>query len=115
MGIMKPINAYLTAFLKHTPGLILVLMLIGCRGSQTPVSTDTPTSLTPAAQGTAGATVRPTRTPAVTATITPAPTITAPISTLDVQAEQLSGLTMASGIPGAASSAALLQNILNEF
>ena len=54
MGIMKPINAYLTAFLKHTPGLILVLMLIGWyHGSQTPVSTDTPTRLTPAAQGTA--------------------------------------------------------------
>ncbi len=112
MGIMKPINAYLTAFLKHTPGLLLILALAACRGSQSPSQTTTPASLTPAAQNTALATARPTRTPTATATHTPTP---APVSTLDVQADELNGLTITFWHPWRGEQEALLQNILSEF
>ena len=113
MGTMKPISAYLTAFLKLTPGLILILALVSCNSSQTPGKTNTPRSQTPTADSTMIATPRPTRTPFLTAT--PTPTIAPPISTLDVQAEQLSGLTITFWHPWSGEQGAQLQGILDEF
>jgi multiple sugar transport system substrate-binding protein len=114
MGTMKLIRAYLTAFLKHTPGLLLILALAACDGSQSPGRTNTPASLTSAAESTAAATARPTRTPAVTATHTTTPTAV-PVSTLDVQADELNGLTITFWHPWSGEQGALLQNMLAEF
>ena len=114
---MKPISAYLTAFLKLTPGLILILALASCQGNRTTDGTGTPRatpgSLTPA-QGivTPVHTTRPT-TP--TTTRTPVPTITAPVSTLDVTAEQLNGLRITFWHPWGGAQGAALQAMLDEF
>ena len=114
MGTMKPISAYLTAFLKHTPGLLLILALAACNGSQTPGQATTAESMTPAAQSTTLATVRPTRTPAATATHTPTPT-PVPVSTLDVQADALNGMIITFWHPWRGEQEALLQNMISEF
>ena len=114
MGIMKPISAYLTAFLKHTPGLLLILALAACRGNRSLSQTITPGSMTPAGQSTALATVRPTRTPTAPATQTPTPT-PAPVSTLDVQADELDGLTITFWHPWRGEQEALVQDMLAEF
>ena len=116
---MKPISAYLTPFLKLAPGLILLLGLLSCTHPRTPSDTVTPDgtlgSLTPDAQTTAGTPARPARAPTSTATRTPIPTITAPVSTLDVQSEDLSGLAITFWHPWGGAQGALLQDILDEF
>ena len=119
ISLMKPISAYLTPFLKLAPGLILLLGLLSCTHPRTPSDTITPDgtlgSLTPDAQTTAGTPARPTRAPTSTATRTPIPTITAPVSTLDVQSEDLSGLAITFWHPWGGEQGALLQDILDEF
>jgi len=111
MGTMKPISAYLTAFLRLTPGLILSLFLVSCSGGQTPVQTGTPVVPTSSAE----------RTPLVTATRTPlAPTATptstaTPVSTLDVQAEDLNGLIISFWHPWSGAQGDVVQNLITEF
>jgi multiple sugar transport system substrate-binding protein len=114
MGTMKPISAYLTAFLKLTPGLIISLILAGCSGSPSPSRTNSPASLTPAVERTAPVTARPIYTPAVTATYTPIPP-TAQVSTLGVQADELDGLTITFWHPWSGEQGVALQNTLSEF
>ena len=113
MGTMKPINAYLTAFLKLTPGLIVIAMLASCHSSPTALTTITPGS--PPADSSAAETARPTRTPVATATPSPTPTIAPPVSTLEVQAEQLSGLTVTFWHPWGGEQGSQLEGMLAEF
>ena len=114
---MKPISAYLTLFRKLTPGLILILGLVGCNSSldRTATPPGTTDSLTPTVTNPTGTPVRPTRTPAKTITPAPAPTITAPLSTLDVQSEELRGLRITFWHPWRGAQADLLQELLGEF
>ena len=114
---MKPISVYLTPFRKLTPGLILILALAGCNGSQDRTATPQGTldSLTPTMAHTTGTAARPSRTPAQTITPSPIPTITAPISTLDVQSEELRGLRITFWHPWRGAQGNLLQDLLDEF
>ncbi len=111
MGTMKPISAYLTAFLRLTPGLILCLFLYGCSGDQPPGKTGTPVVLTPTAERIAPTTA--TLTPiAATATSTSTET---PVSTLDVQAEDLNGLIITFWHPWSGEQGVSIQDLTTEF
>lgn len=112
---MQPIRAYLTAFLKLAPGLIVILALAGCHSSQSANKTTVPASQAPQADGTAAATARPTRTPVATITPAATPTNPPPVSTLEVQAEQLNGLTITFWHPWSGEQASLLEQLLAEY
>lgn len=92
----------------------MILALVGCNEGQSPSKTNTPASLTPLAESTAPATARTTHTPAVTPTYTPTPTA-APVSSLDVQADALNGLSITFWHPWSGEQGELLQNMLIEF
>ena len=115
MGIMKPISTYLTAFFKLTPGLMVILAMVSCKANQTPAKTDTPRSQTTQASSSLSTPSRSTQTPFRTATHTPTPTITPAVSSLDVQAEQLRGLTIDFWHPWSGEQGAQLQDMLTEF
>jgi multiple sugar transport system substrate-binding protein len=120
---MKQIRDYLTAFLRLVPGLVLILMLASCDGNQPPATTPSPqgmpSSVTPLPRDTASTPVRTTRPSTAiattTATRTPPPSPTAPVSTLDVQSDELGGLTITLWHPWDGAQAARLQAILAEF
>jgi len=117
--MVKPASAYLTAFLRLAPGWILVLALVSCRGGQTSSAKSTPERLPGSpisgALATFGVPDRTNHPPIATSTQTPLPSPTAPVSTLDVQSEELRGLTITFWHPWIGAQGELLGDILDEF